>query len=291
MTADEAVRLWGQLTAASPHGCRVHITGGEPFGDWELLIEVCRRAKAAGLGPLDKVETNAFWATDEKLVRSRLAELDAAGMERLCISTDPYHQQYVPIANCRLAAKVAEEVLSPHRVQVRWRDWLENGSDTAGLTSDEVGEIFARYAAGNRERLNGRAARELAAYFPHKSHLDFADNPCREALLRSRHVHVGPGGLIMPGTCGGIVLGRADNQSIEEIWRGSAESWSQKPVLAALSCKGPVGLFGLAEAAGFSFAPDSRGYAGKCHLCWEIRRHMVASGLAGDELAPEWMYR
>ncbi len=289
MTADEAVRLWSELADASPHGCRVHITGGEPFGNWELLIEVCRRAKAAGLGPLDKIETNAFWATDEKFVRSRLAELNAAGMERLCISTDPYHQQYVPIANCRLAARVAEDVLGKHRVQVRWRDWLEDGRDTAGLKNEEVGEIFARYAAGNRERLNGRAAKELAGYFRHKSHLDFADNPCREALLRSKHVHVGPGGLIMPGTCGGIVLGRADNRSIREIWRDVAEGRSQRPVLDTLSCKGPVGLLGLAGAAGF--LPDSRGYAGKCHLCWDIRRHVAESGLAADELAPEWMYR
>ena len=67
MTAEQAVEVWRQLRAASPHGCRVHLTGGEPFGDWELLIDVCRRAAREGLQPLEKVETNAFWATEEKL--------------------------------------------------------------------------------------------------------------------------------------------------------------------------------------------------------------------------------
>lgn len=289
MTADEAVRLWGELVSASPHGCRVHLTGGEPFGNWELLIEVCRRAKAAGLGPLDKIETNAFWATDEKLIRDRLTELDKAGMIRLCISADPYHQQFVPISNCRMAAEVAEDVLGVNRVQVRWLDWLTSGYDTAGLDTAELAKIFARYAGSNRERLNGRAVQELTDYFQHKSHNDFADKPCREALLRSKYVHVGPGGVIMPGTCAGIMLGVADNQSVEEIWQDVAKNWPRRPVLSTLSCKGPVGLLDLAEAAGF--LPDGSGYASKCHLCWDIRRHMVGADTAGDELAPEWMYR
>ncbi|MHC4561463.1 MAG: hypothetical protein ACYS8X_01680, partial [Planctomycetota bacterium] len=40
MGVEEALALWRQLIAASPHGCRVHLTGGEPFGRWESLIAV-----------------------------------------------------------------------------------------------------------------------------------------------------------------------------------------------------------------------------------------------------------
>ena len=60
MSADTALSIWSQLRDTTPRGCRVHITGGEVFGNWELLIEIINRAKGRGLTPLDKVETNAF---------------------------------------------------------------------------------------------------------------------------------------------------------------------------------------------------------------------------------------
>ena len=78
MSVEFALDLWRQLIDACPHGCRIHLTGGEPFGRWERLIELCRRARDQGLGPLEKIETNAFWATDERIVRKRIAALDVA---------------------------------------------------------------------------------------------------------------------------------------------------------------------------------------------------------------------
>ncbi|MDY7011956.1 MAG: radical SAM protein, partial [Planctomycetota bacterium] len=90
MTVESALAFWEGLQNASPHGCRIHIGGGEPFGRWEILIELLQQAKSAGLGPLEAVETNAFWACDEKIIRERLAALDEAGMDRLTISADPY---------------------------------------------------------------------------------------------------------------------------------------------------------------------------------------------------------
>ncbi|MCD4699110.1 MAG: radical SAM protein, partial [Phycisphaerae bacterium] len=51
MTVETGLVFWEGLQAASPHGCRIHIGGGEPFGRWDILIELLRQAKAAGLGP------------------------------------------------------------------------------------------------------------------------------------------------------------------------------------------------------------------------------------------------
>ena len=50
---------------------------------------------------------------------------------------------------------------------------------------------------------------------------------------------------------------------------------------------GPVGLLPLARQAGY--APADR-YAGKCHLCWDIRCHLLAAGLHADELGPAELY-
>jgi hypothetical protein len=284
---EQALEVWRQLVQASPHGCRVHLTGGEPFGNWELLIEICRRARQEGLGPLEKVETNAFWAVDETLVRERLVALDQAGMETLAISADPYHQQFVPIQRCRMLAAMAKEVLGEDRVQVRWRDWLADGFDTDGLDDAARGELFAKYGATGRERLCGRAAQLLAKELPVKAPCEFSDINCRESLLRGRHVHIDPSGLVMPGTCAGIVLGQmGPDRSAGELWQ-SLHDLATRPVVAVLAAKGPVGLMQQAIAQGF--APD-HGYASKCHLCWHVRQFMSRKNMAPNELGPSWLY-
>jgi hypothetical protein len=287
MPVETALRFWRSLIEAGPHGCRIHISGGEPFGDWPRLIEICRRAKAEGLGRLQKVETNAFWATDADVVRDRLGALDAAGMERLVISTDPYHQQFVPIRRCRLAAQVAEEVLGRHRVQVRWQDWLTEGTDTDSLSDSRRADVFARYALGGRDRLSGRAADRLAPLLSCKPAAEFADKPCREALLRSRHVHVGPAGRLMPGTCAGIVLGTVGPESLSEVWHRLDADHAERPIVGRLAAGGPFEL--LAQAVRDGFEPRE-GYADKCHLCWDVRRWMARHRLGGAELGPAWMY-
>lgn len=289
MSVERALSYWEGLIAASPHGCRIHLTGGEPFGDWPRLIEICRLARAAGLAPLEKVETNAFWATDAAVVRDRVAALDAAGMGKLSISADPYHQQFVPIQRCRLAASVAEEMLGRDRVQVRWRDWLADGLDTDSLSEARRAAAFDRYAAGRRDRMSGRAADILARRVCDlKSWQEFADIDCRQAVLRSRHVHVDPSGLVMPGTCAGLVLGQASGGGeIAEIWRRLADGPGARPVAALLAAGGPAGLTRRAVKDGF--APQA-GYASKCHLCWDVRRWLTERGMYKAELAPAWMY-
>ena len=287
MSVADALAVWAGLIAACPHGCRIHLSGGEPFGDWPRLIELCRRAHQEGLAPLQKVETNAYWATDGAIVRRRLRALDAAGMVKLVISTDPYHQQFVPIERCRLAASVGEELLGRRRVQVRWRDWLAEGCDTASLAEPQRWELFARYARSGRDRLTGRAAGQLAGLLPGQPVEAFAGDACREPLLRSRHVHVDPAGRVMPGTCAGIVLGTAGPSSVAEIWRQLDADHAGRPIVGTLANGGPVGL--LKEAAEAGFVPRDA-YVGKCHLCWDLRRWFVRSGLHLDELGPAWLY-
>ena len=287
MEVELALRLWRELVEASPHGCKVHISGGEPFGDWDRLIGLCTAAQSEGLGPPAKIETSAFWATDEQVVRLRVGALDAAGMTKLVISTDPYHQQFIPIERARLAARVARDVLGADRLQVRWRDWLENGFDTAALDESERAEVFAKYAIGRRDRYNGRAAALLGPTQQQKPVSDFADSRCDGALLRSKHVHIGPDGRIIPGTCGGIVLGSVSEGTVGDLWRRLEADRARRPVVGRLAAHGPVGL--LAEAESLGFAPRA-GYAGKCHLCWDIRSFLSSKDLYRDELGPVWMY-
>lgn len=290
MSVEFALALWESLQSASPHGCRVHLTGGEPFGDWPRLIEVCRRARSQGLGPLQKVETNGYWATDDARTRQRLRELSAAGMQRLAISCDPYHQRFVPLDRVRRLAELAEATLGPAAVQVRWRDWLADGCDTADLSQQHFDSLLRRYLPLGRERLCGRGA-DLWDLVEPKKGPQLADESCRAPLLRSRHVHVDGDGVVMPGTCAGISLGRfvPGRVSIAGLWRQLELDHASRPVLGALVAGGPRRLAAMA-AVGEGPAPRP---TGGCSLCWLARRQLAAAGSpgCGGELSPDWMYQ
>jgi len=287
MSVEQALGYWRQLVEASPHGCRIHLSGGEPFGDWPRLIELCRRARKEGLPGPAKIETNAFWADDESIARRRLGALVEAGMQKICISADPYHQQFVPIDRCRLLARVAEEMLGPGGVQVRWRDWLKDGFDTDCLDERQRTALFARYGAKRRDRLSGRAAQLLGGHLRRKPPKEFADTCCRSALLLSKHVHIDGGGRVMPGTCSGIVLGNAGSTTVAQLWQQLEADYSGRPIVGALVSQGPVGLLKQAQETG---CLPTDGYAGKCQLCWDVRKHLALKGLHEGELAPAWMY-
>ncbi|MCY2924446.1 MAG: hypothetical protein NT031_03255, partial [Planctomycetota bacterium] len=147
-------------------------------------------------------------------------------MGKLVISADPYHQEFVPIERPRLLARVGQDVLGGDRVQVRWRDWLEAGTDTGPLAPAERAEACRRYAAAGRERIAGRAAGELSLGLQQRTPAQLADIPCAEPLLRAKHVHVAPDGSVMPGTCGGLLLGRCDHESIVNMWHRLGRDWS-----------------------------------------------------------------
>jgi len=135
--------------------------------------------------------------------------------------------------------------------------------------------------------MTGRAAECLAPLANRTPIDDLPDGGCREALLESRHVHVDPEGWVYPGTCAGIVFGHATADApldaVLEAWRPAVS-----PLIARLVSGGPKRL--VADAAQHGFRPDSGGYAGKCHLCWSVRRRLVEAGIGGDELKPEPLY-
>ena len=312
MSVEAALAFWEGLQSVSPHGCRIHIGGGEPFGRWEILSSLVRQAHRAGLGPLEAVETNAFWATGDKIIRERLAVLDAAGMGRLTISADPYHQQFVPVERVRLLARVGGEVLGPDRIRIRWRDWAADGFDTDSLAEQQRRRLFAEYAGLGHDRLAGRAAVELADLLPMKPAADFADKPCRDRLLRSRHIHIDGGGIVCPGTCAGIILGRVDDaDSVGRLWQNLRRNFADTnnggtgvqsvqdctgskhvppiDVLNLLVRSGPVAL--LAAAGKLGYVERAEGYAGPCHLCWSVRRWLVENRYFRDRLGPAGVYR
>ena len=291
MSVDTAVSLWRGLDRlASRHGerMRIHLSGGEPFCDWPRLATIVRAARDAGLSPLEKIETNAFWADDDDLTRARLELLDALGMEKLVVSTDVYHQEFVPIDRVRRCVEVARAVLGRGRVRARWWEFLKEPTDLRRATAEEKQRAYAEALARHADRLTGRAADRLANRCSLHAAERFSGDDCREAILRSRHVHIDPYGHVFPGVCCGIILGTAAECSVEDVWHDVSANWRKNPVVEPLVTGGSFALMQRAREFGYRERPE--GYANKCHLCAHVRQFLVDRRIWPEHVGPPECY-
>jgi hypothetical protein len=291
MCVETALALWRSLDElAAAHGktMRIHLSGGEPFQDWVRLVSIVRAAREAGLTLVDKVETNAFWATDDGVTRSRLELLDALGVRRLVVSTDVFHQEFVPPERVRRCVEIGRAVFGPGRVIVRWWDFLQNPVETGRLDSAERARAFRAALARHKDRLAGRAAEQLAPLLPSQPAGAFAGLNCVQEVLQSRHVHVDPYGHIFPGTCAGIILGRAGERTVADTWHELGAHWREHPVVAAVVAGGSDELLRRAKAFGYEERPS--GYASKCHLCAHVRRFLFERGVWPEFIGPGECY-
>jgi len=287
MTVEAAAAHLAALARLGVRAEEVHIGGGEPFLDFDRLRAIVAAARDAGLAGIGYVETSGFWATSDDLARQRLRELAGAGMMQLSISADPYHQEFVPPEPVQRLYAAAKEVLGPGGVRARRWKWLQNARDVSALPEPQRQELFRSFLRRYPERLSGRAARQLAHLAARLPVEQLVGENCRAALLESRHVHIDPAGWVYPGTCAGIVLGQAATDrpldAVLRAWRAT-----NAPMVAALTEGGPTRL--LDSAAHHGFTLDPLGYAGKCHLCWTLREHLMRVGAGGPALQPEILY-
>ena len=289
MSVERAISAWQSLKELVGDNAKIHITGGEPFLYWDRLVEILREAKEHNLGPVDMIETNGFWATDEEIVKDRLKTLDGLGMNRLKISCDPFHQEYVDIGPVKRLAKVAGELLGEDRVLVRWEKCLENPVEMKNITAVEKDTHYVETLKDYPCRFTGRAAGRIAELVAKDSIEQIAGENCRDAFLGAKGVHIDPFGNVFSGTCSGIIIGNVGNPGapeLAEIW----QNWQPKndKLVNTLFNSGPAGL--LDEAVKLGYKPADF-YAGKCHLCTSIRQFFFDKGFYKSTVGPAECYQ
>ena len=94
------------------------LTGGEPFYDIEKLRVISDYADAQGL--YVSAVTNAYWASTPEKAADILAGLPAIRM--LSLSTDVYHQRFIPFQNIRNAIEAMQDLEKLYTVALCMED-------------------------------------------------------------------------------------------------------------------------------------------------------------------------
>lgn len=285
MPTEMALAAWTALRRLAGEAASVHLTGGEPFLYFDRLLEICEYAQRLGLGGADYVETNTGWLSDEGEARHRLKALDAAGLQRLKISWDVFHEEFVPVEKVQALVRIGREILGADRVLVRWEKYLDDPSGIAVMNEAERVALLTRSMAADVGRFTGRAAESLAPLCAHKTLADFTGLNCANAILGAKGVHIDPFGNVFSGQCSGMAVGNVQTVDLDILWKKfnpcHDDFWR---VLAAA---GPGGFVPEALAAGYAVRAF---YASKCHLCADIRSFYFDKGLFLPIICPAECY-
>jgi hypothetical protein len=261
---------------------QVHLTGGEAFLKFPLLLEATEIAVELGISVY--AETNAGWCVREELVERRFRALRQTGMRAILISCSPFHGESIPLEYTELAIRKAWQIFGQRNTFVYLSDWFEvmnsfGSQDPVPL--EQYIQVFGQEEAGRMfwqgygVISGGRAGYRLAHLTPKGRPKSFQNESCAGELLYAPHSHFDLYGNFIPAFCGGLRVG--DWHDLPTLIADFAQG-SYPELVRILIDSGPFGLYEMAREQ-FDYPALKTGYTGKCHLCVDVRRHLVAQDL------------
>jgi hypothetical protein len=264
----EQVRRY--LPAIRRFSRHVSFTGGEPLLYYREILALAAQAKQLGLEV--SVVTGAGWVTGEAMARTRVRELVAAGISRMVISWDRYHEAFTPREHALTVARAACTAGIP--VDVR----------TVVAANQNLEDYQAAFR-GLPVRFESTSPLQLGAarHLPDTA-FQWQDSPPKGLCNVVLRPVIEPDGTVY-ACCGPghfsrrpspLVLGNAEETPLDEILARGARD----PILEAISLIGPHGLYRLLERRSKGGAPSPRRrYSGVCDLCLDLNgsRETVAA--------------
>jgi hypothetical protein len=249
----------------------LHFTGGEPFLNFELLLCLTRIAQRVGI-PTIFVETNGFWCTDDEGTRDKMLALKDAGMDGLFVSANPFILEQIPFERTERAVRISRQVFGENAIV--YQRFFYNQFERMGLRGTLAFDAYVEQAGHGLHYVelfaNGRVPYKMNHLFHSQPAHHFFGQSCERELIRDWHIHVDNYGNFVPGFCGGLTLG--DARDLDSLYKGI--DLDELPVLRTLLTD-LADLYHLAQAYDYQERVD---YISKCHLCLDIRRHLVQSG-------------
>ncbi|MEM3786529.1 MAG: hypothetical protein QXE05_11190 [Nitrososphaeria archaeon] len=131
----------------------------------------------------------------------------------------------------------------------------------------------------------GRTVYKLNMLFKKYPAKYFFNQSCYNELTRDWHIHVYNYGNYIPGYCGGISLGNI--KDFEKLFNGII--LDSLPIINALTTD--IKTLHNIGVKDFDYKENAEGYISKCHLCLDIRKHVIEKGGKFLELKPIEYYK
>lgn len=282
-----------QIRTFAPNQHGIHLAGGEPFLNFDLTLRAVELCIEHGI-PLHYVETNAGWCENDELTVYQMSALRDSGLPAILISVSPFHNEFIPFERTNRAIEIAREIYGHYNVLVYTGYFYQQLQDYNPLQTvpfnrylNTIGNAAAAQSFIEHYGLlpSGRAATRLNFLFQKQPADAFFNNNCFAEFTNPEHIHIDPYGNYIASFCSGISLGNAHH--LGAIFEGI--DLETKPILEILATSGMQGLLKLAQDQ-FDFHIAEEGYIAKCHLCQDIRAHIVQRTDQFDELSPVEFY-
>ena len=263
------------------HRVQVHLTGGEPFLNFPLLLEAIRIA--AELGIPRYVETNARWCLREAEVAEKLVALREAGLNAILISCSPFHAEKIPPVRTLLGIRKALEIFGRENVIVYLPHWVDQIQMFDLERTIPLERYVERFGLERAPRMlwdgygiipGGRSGYTLGHLVEKSPDSAFRGGSCREEIVYAHHTHFDLYGNYISWFFGGLAVG--DWHDLPQILN-DFRSGNYPPMIDLLVTGGPFRLLEMAKEE-YGYQELAEGYAGKCHLCVDVRRHLSAHG-------------
>ena len=248
----------------------ISFSGGEPFLFPDLLLKLI--SFASGLGLHTECVTNCFWAETAEGALKVLGRFKQAGLTVINISTDDFHQQYLPFDRVRngydAAKHLGVKIVIMSTVK---RSSTINAGQLRQLLEDDGILILGK---GVSQSASTTALAVQSGFLPIGSG---ADIPEKEQVIEDRSlagaceislrdISIHPSGKVLPccsaaGIAETAVIGNAKETRLQKI----IQEAGRHPFFRVLSRDGPQGLCKYLHL-------DNTGkpYVNKCHLCYEL---------------------
>jgi len=284
ISEEAAERIVKRLKQAGVYS--MHIGGGEPFLKFEALCALLRAMQRYGIG-VDYIETNAFWARDDREIEKKLGVLRSLGVDTIMVSIDPFHIEFVPLERpIRLVQALRRAGMDYFIWQDRFLERLLPLDLKTTHTKEELSALLGENYIADTAReygvkVNGRALAIVRSVYEAVSAEEILDDEPCSGMLSGMHCHVDLNEKVIPSGCPGISI------DLDEFLAGRLPK-EKYPAAYRLYTGGVRALYDYAREAGFE--PDEKGYATKCSLCCAVRAWLNENKPSCD-IAPDCFYR
>lgn len=239
----------------------IHIAGGEPFLFYPDLLTIARYAQQYGFRC--STTTNGFWGGRRASARTKVAELLDAGLYRIELSCDSFHQKYIPlrcVKNC-IAALREKNVYTTLRVITTRKHQIDET-----IRKLRVDELDGLDVVGSPVVPTGRAKRTIHASEYYLSDRGAYAGRCSDSL----NLTVKEDGNVAPCCAGADVtpflsIGNVRQKSIIQI----AKEAEWNIIVKQLVYGGPASFFKVIRDAGLKERTERR-YTNICHACCDL---------------------